>query len=212
MDIAEEINRLGIGEPEYRKLQDFVALLSEWNAKMNLVSKNSFADVWERHVLDSAQLIAYLSADLKHLVDIGSGAGFPAIVLAILLEHKMPQAKLTLVESITKKTVYLKDICSKLELANVEIINDRVENLDKNTVFKDVDVITARAVAQLDILCGYAKHIGNAKTKLLLLKGQKWAEEDELAQNHWQYDLTIYPNKYCLDGVVMELLNLRKKR
>lgn len=212
MDIAEEIKKLNISEQEYLKLQNFVDLLSEWNSKMNLVSKNSFADVWGRHVLDSAQLISYLPTDLKHLVDIGSGAGFPAIVLAILLEHKIPQAKLTLIESITKKTVYLKDICEKLGLVNVEVINDRVENLDKNTVFKDVDIITARAVAQLDILCGYAKHIGWPKTKLLLLKGQKWAEEDELAQNHWQYDLTIYPNKYCLDGVVMELANLRKKR
>jgi 16S rRNA (guanine527-N7)-methyltransferase len=212
MDIAQEIKNLGIGEQEYLKLQNFVALLAEWNEKMNLVSKNSFADVWVRHVLDSAQLITYLPKNLKHLVDIGSGAGFPAIVLAILVERIIPEAKLTLVESITKKTVYLNDVVQKLGLKNVEIINDRVENIGKNTVFKDVDVITARAVAQLDVLCSYAKHIGNANTKLLLLKGQKWAEEDELAQNHWQYDLTIYPNKYCLDGVVMELLNLRKKR
>lgn len=212
MDIAQEIKNLGIGEQEYLKLQNFVALLAEWNEKMNLVSKNSFADVWVRHVLDSAQLITYLPKNLKHLVDIGSGAGFPAIVLAILVERIIPEAKLTLVESITKKTVYLNDVVQKLGLKNVEIINDRVENIDKNTVFKDVDVITARAVAQLDVLCSYAKHIGNANTKLLLLKGQKWAEEDTLAQNHWQYDLTIYPNKYCLDGVVMELLNLRKKR
>ncbi|MBO6288986.1 MAG: 16S rRNA (guanine(527)-N(7))-methyltransferase RsmG [Alphaproteobacteria bacterium] len=212
MDIAQEIKNLGIGEQEYLKLQNFVALLAEWNEKMNLVSKNSFADVWVRHVLDSAQLITYLPKNLKHLVDIGSGAGFPAIVLAILVERIIPEAKLTLVESITKKTVYLNDVVQKLGLKNVEIINDRVENIGKNTVFKDVDVITARAVAQLDVLCSYAKHIGNANTKLLLLKGQKWAEEDTLAQNHWQYDLTMYPNKYCLDGVVMELLNLRKKR
>lgn len=212
MDIAQEIKNLGIGEQEYLKLQNFVALLAEWNEKMNLVSKNSFADVWVRHVLDSAQLITYLPKNLKHLVDIGSGAGFPAIVLAILVERIIPEAKLTLVESITKKTVYLNDVVQKLGLKNVEIINDRVENIGKNTVFKDVDVITARAVAQLDVLCSYAKHIGNPNTKLLLLKGQKWAEEDTLAQNHWQYDLTIYPNKYCLDGVVMELLNLRKKR
>lgn len=212
MDIVQEIKNLGIGEQEYLKLQNFVALLAEWNEKMNLVSKNSFADVWVRHVLDSAQLITYLPKNLKHLVDIGSGAGFPAIVLAILVERIIPEAKLTLVESITKKTVYLNDVVQKLGLKNVEIINDRVENIGKNTVFKDVDVITARAVAQLDVLCSYAKHIGNANTKLLLLKGQKWAEEDTLAQNHWQYDLTIYPNKYCLDGVVMELLNLRKKR
>ena len=177
MNLKNEIKDAGISAAEYERLQQFADLLTEWNGKMNLVSKNSMAEVWPRHILDSAQLMSYLPPDMQHLVDIGSGAGFPAIVLAILLQ-------------------------------NVEIVNNRVEN----TVFKAVDVITARAVAQLDVLCGYAAHIGNAKTKLLFLKGQKWAEEDTLAQEHWKYDLTIYPNKQCLDGVVMEIVNLRKKR
>lgn len=208
MNINEEIINAGISATEYAKLQKFADILTEWNSKMNLVSKNSLTEVWSRHILDSAQLMTYLPADLSHLVDIGSGAGFPGVVLAILLQERKSTAKVTLVESITKKTVYLKDVCEKLNLQNVDIINDRIEN----TVFKNVDVITARAVAQLDILCGYAKHIGNSKTKLLLLKGQKWVEEDELAQNHWQYNLTIYPNKQCIDGVVMEISDLRKKK
>lgn len=208
MNIADEITNAGISAQEYEKLQQFVALLTGWNAKMNLVSKNSLKDIWSRHILDSAQLLTYLPRDLNHLVDIGSGAGFPGVVLAILLQERKLAVKVTLVESITKKTVYLKDVCTKLNLQNVEIINNRVEN----AVFKNVDVITARAVAQLDVLCGYAKRIGNPKTKLLLLKGQKWVEEDETAQNHWQYDLTIYPNKQCIDGVVMEITNLRKKK
>ena len=208
MNLKNEIKDAGISAAEYERLQQFADLLTEWNGQMNLVSKNSMAEVWPRHILDSAQLMSYLPPDMQHLVDIGSGAGFPAIVLAILLQERQSKAKLTLIESITKKTVYLKDVCEKMALQNVEIVNNRVEN----TVFKAVDVITARAVAQLDVLCGYAAHIGNAKTKLLFLKGQKWAEEDTLAQEHWKYDLTIYPNKQCLDGVVMEIVNLRKKR
>ena len=208
MNLEIEIKNAGISEAEFVKLQKFAALLGEWNSKMNLVSKNSILDVWSRHILDSAQLINYIPANVKHLVDIGSGAGFPGVVLAILLAQRNPSAKITLIESITKKTVYLKDVCEKLQLKNVEIINNRVEN----TVFKDVDVITARAVALLDVLCGYAVHIGSPKTKMLFLKGQKWAEEDTQAAEHWKYDLTIYPNKQCVDGVVLEMTNLRKKR
>lgn len=208
MDIAEEIKKAGITASEYTKLQQFVAILEEWNGKMNLVSKNSFAEVWPRHILDSAQLINYIPTKAKYLVDIGSGAGFPGIVLAILLQERNPLAKVTLIESITKKTVYLKDVCERLALHNVEIINNRVEN----TVFKAVDVITARAVAALDVLCAYAKHIGQPQTKMLFLKGQKWGEEDELASQHWNYELTVYPNKQCLDAVVLELTNLRKKK
>lgn len=212
MNIEEEIFSYNVSRETYDKIDSFVKLLTEWNQKMNLVSKNSLADVWVRHVLDSAQLMTYLPTDLRHLVDIGSGAGFPAIVLAIMLQEKNPAAKITLIESINKKTVYLSDVREKLGLNNVQIVNDRVENINRITVFKDIDVITARAVAALDVLCGYAKHIGGPKTKLLFLKGEKWAEEDTMAQNRWQYDLTVYPNKYFLDGVVMELLNLRKKR
>lgn len=208
MNIAKEVKKAGITAREYMKLQQFVAILEEWNSKMNLVSKNSFTEVWSRHILDSAQLINYIPATTKHLVDIGSGAGFPGIVLAILLQERNPAAKVTLIESITKKTVYLNDVCEKLALQNVEIVNNRVEN----TVFKAVDVITARAVASLDILCGYAKHIGQPQTKMLFLKGQKWGEEDELAGQHWNYDLTVYPNKQCLDAVVLELTSLRKRK
>ena len=85
MNIEDEIFNYNVSRETYDKIDSFVKLLTEWNQKMNLVSKNSLADVWVRHVLDSAQLMTYLPTDLHHLVDIGSGAGFPAIVLAVVL-------------------------------------------------------------------------------------------------------------------------------
>lgn len=193
-------------EKTWEKMQLFVNLLQEWNQKMNLVSKNSMADVWLRHVLDSAQLFPLLPANLKQMVDIGSGAGFPALVLAIMLQAKNPAAKIVLVESIAKKAAYLRDVSEQLNLTNVQVINDRVEN----TVFKDVDVVTARAVAALDVLCGYVCKIKPART--LFLKGQSYAAEDEDAQKNWMYRKKIYPNKYSENGVILELFDIRKKK
>ena len=140
MDIDFELQKYNVSRETIQKLKDFVAILRDWNEKMNLVSKNSMEDVWERHVLDSLQLMEYLPAAVKSLVDIGSGAGFPGMVLAIAMQEKFPAAQITLVESITKKTVYLKDVCQKLGLNNVRVENNRVENI----VFKKVDVILSQ--------------------------------------------------------------------
>lgn len=208
MDIDFELQQYNVSRETIRRIKQFVELLRDWNSKMNLVSKNSMDSVWERHVLDSLQLAEYLPQDTLQLVDIGSGAGFPGVVLAIVMAEKFPAAKVTLVESITKKTVYLKDVCTKLGLQNVQIENNRVENI----VFKAVDVITARAVASLEILCGYAFKMSQKKTKMLFLKGRTYAEENAAAAEKWKYDLRIYPNKYSEDGVIMELQNLRKAR
>ena len=208
MDVVAELNKYNVSRETICKLQKFAELLSAWNNKMNLVSKKSLDDVWERHILDSVQLIKYIPVDTKILLDIGSGAGFPGIVLAILLQEKYPSAKVILVESITKKTMYLKDICHQLALSSVEILNQRIEN----TVFKKVDVITARAVASLNVLCGYISKISNKNTTILLLKGKSYVQEELEAAPHWQYSSKIHPNLYSADGVVMEIKNVRKKK
>ena len=206
MDIDFELQKYDVSRETIQKLKDFVTILRDWNEKMNLVSKKSMEDVWGRHVLDSLQLMEYLPAAVKSLVDIGSGAGFPGVVLAIAMQEKFPTAQVTLVESITKKTVYLKDVCQKLGLNNVTVENNRVENI----VFKNIDVITARAVAALDILCGYAYKIGSKQTEMLFLKGQSYAQEDAAARQKWRYDADICPNRYADGGVIMKLRNLRK--
>lgn len=208
MDIFEEINKYNVSRETIKKLEDFVKLLTEWNEKMNLVSKNSLADVWTRHVLDSIQLINYIPDQAEYLVDIGSGSGFPGIVLAIVFQEKMPSLKITLVESITKKAMYLNDAIEKIGLKSVNVLNDRVEN----AVFKNVDIITARAVASLSILCGYATKIGNKNTEMLLLKGKSYNEEEIEARKNWIFSREIYENKYSNDGCIVKVKNIRKFR
>lgn len=208
MDIEKELSQYNVSRETIGKLYQFAELLKEWNQKMNLVSRNSIDVLWERHILDSAQLLKYIPQTTKHLLDIGSGAGFPGIVLAILMQEKIPEAQITLVESITKKTVYLKDVCERLNLSNTRVENLRAENLKVS----DPDVITARAVAALDILCGYVAKISGIGTESLFLKGQSYKEEIVAAQKLWRFNLDVFPNKYSTDGVILKLSRLRKNK
>lgn len=208
MDINQKLRQYELSADTIKQFYDFVEVLAGWNAKMNLVSKSSFQDVWERHILDSLQLIDYVPSKTKKLVDIGSGAGFPAMVLAIAAQEKFPEIKLSLVESITKKTLYLNDVINKLGLKNSEVLNSRVEN----AVFENIDVVTARAVASLDVLLAYQKKIGNSNTLGIYLKGKSFEQELETAQKFWNFSCEVKQNKYNDDGVILLISDLRRKK
>jgi len=208
MNVDAEIMKYSLSPDKVKQLTDFVEILAEWNAKMNLVSKNSFADIWSRHILDSLQLIDYIPHKAKSIVDIGSGAGFPAVVLAIAAQDKLSEIKISMVESITKKTVYLNDVIKRLNLKNINVLNSRVEN----TVFKSVDVVTARAVAALDILLSYQNKIGTDKTIGVYLKGQSYEQEIANAEKNWFFDCEVKQNKYNEGGVVLLVSDLRRKK
>lgn len=207
-NIEKEILNYNVSRETLSQMYDFSDILLEWNEKMNLVSKNSIKDVWSRHILDSLQLVDYLPQNFKSLVDIGSGAGFPAIVLAIVLMQKRSDVKLFLVESIKKKTLYLNDVVNRLSLKNVCVVNSRVEN----SVFKDVDVITARAVASLDVLLDYQYKIGSVKTLGLYLKGKSYEDELSAANKKWCFKYIKNINKYDKEGVILQISELGRKK
>ena len=189
-------------------LQCYVDLLIEWQSKFNLVSKNSLADVWQRHIADSAQLFKFFDENTNLVYDFGSGAGFPALVLAIIAKEKRPDIKFKLVESITKKTLYLNAVKDKIGLDNVEIFNNRVENLK----LPYADVITARAMTALDGLLKYSALFADKKTRMIFPKGQSFEIELSEAKKKWDFKLNIYENEICSDGVVLVLENLRRKK
>ncbi len=208
MNFDTEVLNYNVSRETLQKLHDFMQLLKEWNNKMNLVSHKAIDELEVRHVLDSLQLTVYLPENISSYVDVGSGSGFPGVIVAIWLREKMPNAKVCLIESITKKASYLQDVCSRLGLANVSVYNGRAEN----AVFKGVDVVTARAVANLDSLCGFVEKLCSSHTQLLFLKGKAYPEELTEAQKHWSFKHDAFPNKYSSDGVVLKLSNLRKKK
>ncbi len=188
-------------------LSRYVNILDDWQAKMNLVSPKSMAEVWTRHIADSLQLYQHLNSDTKTVYDIGSGAGFPAIVLAIQSMVEQRDIKFKLIESITKKTVYLNAVKNELNLKNVEIINTRSENLK----LAPADVITARAVAALDKLFALALPLVDKHTVLLLLKGKTYQAEIDEALKHWSFYVKVLPNNIEPEGVILQIANLRKK-
>ena len=188
-------------------LSRYVNILDDWQAKMNLVSPKSMAEVWTRHIADSLQLYQHLNSDTKTVYDIGSGAGFPAIVLAIQSMVEQRDIKFKLIESITKKTVYLNAVKNELNLKNVEIINARSENLK----LAPADVITARAVAALDKLFALAMPLVDKHTVLLLLKGKTYQAEIDEALKHWSFYVKVLPNNVEPEGVILQIANLRKK-
>ena len=129
------------------RLKAYEASLHEWQNRMNLVSKNSLENAWKRHFLDSMQIFSLLPSE-GIVYDFGSGAGFPGMVLAIMANEKTPYLKFKLVESIKKKTLYLNEVKKISGLLNVEIVNNRIEDIPA----EPATAITSRALASLTSL------------------------------------------------------------
>jgi 16S rRNA (guanine527-N7)-methyltransferase len=182
------------------RLKAYAGLLADWNARHNLVSAKSLEDVWRRHFWDSAQLAPHVPTSAKTLADIGSGAGFPGLVLAEMLRDRVG---VVLYEATAKKCAFLRAVAEKLDL-KVDIRNQRVED-SGHTPF---DVVTARACAPLDKLLPYAQHLVGSRTLCLLLKGQTVASELTEARKSWRMTVESYPSLTDPSGVVLEVREL----
>lgn len=201
------MTKYNVSRETYDKLTTYVRMLKEWQQKFNLVSNNSLSEVWERHVSDSAQLFKYLPDDIDSVYDLGSGAGFPGLVLAIMAQEQRPDLKFRLIESITKKTVYLNAVKTELKLENVSIVNERAEKLK----FPAAGVITARAMTALENLLTYAERLANRQTLMIFPKGRSYKEELTVVQKKWNFKLSVKKNEVSSDGVILLLENVRRK-
>ena len=188
------------------ELKKYEALVVEWNNKFNLISKSSVQYIWERHILDSLQLCQFIKNTDKIMYDFGSGAGFPAIVLSIVGKQLFPELKIFLVESITKKALFLNTVKNELNL-NIEVINDRIENIKA----KNVDLISSRAMASLDRLIDYSKPFCNKNTHLIFPKGSKYKEEIDLSLKKWKFDFDVIQSKTDETGKILYIRNIRRK-
>ncbi len=202
------IKKYDVSRETYQDLETMVSLLRQWQEKFNLVSRNSLSEVWSRHIADSAGLFKYLPPEVDSVYDVGSGAGFPALVLAVMAKEKYPALRFTLIESITKKTLYLNAVKEALALDNVKIINARAEDLTLPTA----GVITARAVASLDKLLNCVFKLTSRQTKLILPKGKTYRDELTEALKKWNFKMSVQKNEESSDGVILLLENLRRKK
>jgi 16S rRNA (guanine(527)-N(7))-methyltransferase RsmG len=177
------------------RLEAFVALLAAWSARINLVGRETLADPWRRHILDSAQLRPLVPGDAQSLVDLGSGAGLPGLVLAIL---GVPGVELA--EADSRKAAFLRE-AARITGARVGIRHARIETLPA----RPFDVVTARALAPLDRLIGLAQPFLGPHSLCLFLKGAQAADELTLARKGWKMTATTIASRSDPRGVVLQL-------
>jgi 16S rRNA (guanine527-N7)-methyltransferase len=186
-------------------LKHFVALLEDWNSRHNLVSAGSLQNVWKRHIQDSAQLFDFVPLDAKTLVDLGSGAGFPGLVLALLLRER-PGFRSVLYEATRKKCEFLAAAAERLGVT-VDIRNARIEEARP----EPFDVVTARACAPLDRLLFYAQPFQGLRTINLFLKGQSVGAELTEAHKIWNMRVQERPSRSDPSGTILVIDQLQPK-
>ena len=192
----------GATDEQIADLETFIARLAEANAVMNLIGPDTLPDVWSRHIWDSAQLLE-LAPEAKTWADLGAGAGFPGVVLAVLLKGR-PGAHVWLIDSLGKRCRFLQEIVGELALP-ATVINGRAEEQTLR-----VDVVTARAVAAMEKLLGYAQPYLQRGAQGLFLKGEKAEAELIEARKVWHFDSSLSVSRSDPRGRIVSVRSLRR--
>lgn len=173
MKLLEEF---GLTKEQIEKFEQYISLLLEWNEKFNLTAITDRDEIEEKHFIDSIELVKYFDVKNKTLIDIGSGAGFPGIPLAIV----EPTLKITLLEATGKRVTFLKEVVSKLNLKNVEVIQGRAEELGTREKY---DIVTARAVKELNTLLEISFYLLKVNGTFIAYKSSNIDNEIENAKH-----------------------------
>ncbi len=168
---------------QIEKFDNYYRLLIEWNKKINLTAIINYEDIIKKHFLDSILLLKVYSKDLftsKNIIDVGTGAGFPGLPLAIML----PDAEFTLVDSLNKRIEFLKEVIDILKINNITLIHSRAEELGIDPDHREkYDICVSRAVAALPLLLEYCSPFIKKEGVLYLYKSLKVEEEIESSKN-----------------------------
>lgn len=186
---------LGVSRETMQRLEAYAAILLEWSSRINLVGRSTLADLWRRHFLDSAQLLALMPAGTRSLVDLGSGAGFPGLVLAIL---GVPGVEL--IEADRRKAIFLRE-AARITGAELIVHSCRIESVPRHAV----DVVTARGCAPLDRLLPLAERFIGPRTTCLFPKGVQAEGELTAAGKAWTMIATRHPSRSDPGGTVLSL-------
>lgn len=182
------------------KFDTYAALLVRWQQHMNLVGASTLSDLWVRHVADSAQLMPFLPDRNAVILDVGSGAGFPGLVLSIL-----GYTNVHLVESDQRKCVFLREVARAVGVSPT-IHATRVESL----ILPRVDVVTSRACGNLSKLFHILWHLMGENAICLFHKGKNYTKEVEEAKG-WVFNLNAHPSQTPGDGVILEITHIRQE-
>jgi 16S rRNA (guanine527-N7)-methyltransferase len=187
------------------KLRLYQSLVEKWTPKINLVAKSTIPDLWHRHILDSARLGLMDLPPMRRWVDLGSGGGFPALVVAAILADRGADTQMILVESDSRKAVFLREAARQMGL-RVTVHAERAETLQS----QKADVVSARALASLTDLCALGdRHLAPGGL-CLFPKGERAEEEIEQARKIWRFDLEAVDNPDHKGSALLVLRNLNR--
>jgi 16S rRNA (guanine527-N7)-methyltransferase len=190
----------GVSRETLERLSAYVALLGQWNRRINLVSANTMGDVWRRHILDCAQLYKHLPRHARVIVDLGAGAGLPGLVLAAM---GVPETHL--IESDLRKAAFLREAARIMDLP----VTIHPERIEKTPAFA-TDAVVARACTNVDQLIEYATKFLSERAVCLFLKGASAEEELAAARKRWTMTAEMLPSLSDPSGTILKLSQLRE--
>ncbi len=192
-----------VSRETFARLERYAGLLAKWQKTINLVSPATLPQLWVRHMVDSAQVIDHAPRQARTWLDLGSGGGFPGLVCAAIASETHPGLKFDLVEADLRKAAFLRETARQMDLS-VGVFSRRIEEMPPQSA----DVVSARALAPLASLCGYAhRHLSDAGVALFQ-KGARHAEELETARQGWQMHVTVIPSVTDAEAVLLRIENL----
>ena len=210
------MNLYNVSRETMSMFDEYEKILKEWQKRFNLIGNSTVNKIWSRHFLDSALAYEGLKSLLVEknkksfsLIDVGTGAGFPGLVIALLFAETKINSDIYLIESNQKKIKFLNAVIKSLNL-RVTVINNRVEN--ENVKY---DYIVSRAFAPLEKLLKLIQNIYDQKTTLILFKGKTWKKEVNIIKKNWNIGRLLVKNNNDLNksqGVLLVMTSLIKKR
>ena len=193
-------DELNVSRETIERLKEYETLLRKWNPTINLVSKTSLGNIWQRHIFDSAQIFQLAAHPINHWADLGSGGGFPGLVVAIMALEAQSPTKITLVESDTRKCTFLRGVIRELGI-DATVINDRIEKIPP----LQADILSARALADLTLLLEFAdRHLAETGTAIFM-KGVNWQNELDEAQSKWHFQYELATSKSESGPVILNI-------
>jgi 16S rRNA (guanine527-N7)-methyltransferase len=181
-------------------LKLFEALVLKWTSAINLIAPSTRSDVWTRHIMDSAQLVEFIPPHAQLLCDLGSGGGFPAAVIAIMSNERVPNLSVTCLESDKRKCAFLRTAARECQIA-LTVIDQRIENVPSI----NADVVTARAVAPVSALLDHSKRHRHPNGTCLFLKGASAKKEVSEAQKLWHFEPRFHASRTDPTASILEI-------
>jgi 16S rRNA (guanine527-N7)-methyltransferase len=199
------VSSFDVSRETLERLDIYADLLRKWNPSINLVAKSTLGQLWERHFFDSAQILEVSEQREGRWVDLGTGGGFPGLIVAILAANERAGISVTCIESDLRKAVFLQTVIREVGI-KATVLSDRIEDIPPLSA----DVVSARALAPLSQLLGYAERHLAENGKAIFLKGAKVAREVKEALETWSFELDTYPSKTDPEASILKIGDIRR--